>query len=88
MESQTSIEQQREDYARELKRRFEDYKQWAMTHWPIAEQPLDDAAFVASQREMELLTGSRLHPGRQPDAIPAGGQQQAQFEDVTPAPWP
>lgn len=88
MESQMSIEQQREDYARELKRRFADYKQWAITHWPVGEQPLNDAAFVASERELELLTGSRLHPGHQDGAPPAGGPQQAQFEDVTPAPWP
>ncbi|HZG18781.1 MAG TPA: hypothetical protein VE092_02105 [Herbaspirillum sp.] len=82
------VEQQREAYARELRQRFAAYKQWAIAHWPVAEQPLEDSAFVASERELELLTGSRLHPGRQSGAIPADDAQQAQFEDVTPAPWP
>ncbi|MCP3655278.1 hypothetical protein [Herbaspirillum sp.] len=83
-----AIEQQREDYARQLRLRFEEYKRWAIEHWPVAEQPLDDSAFIAAERELDLLTGTMLHPGRKPDSIPASGAQQAQFEDVTPAPWP
>ncbi|MBP1313186.1 type II secretory pathway pseudopilin PulG [Herbaspirillum sp. 1173] len=83
-----AIEQQREEYARQLRLRFEQYKRWAIEHWPVAEQPLDDSAFIAAERELDLLTGTMLHPGRKPDGIPASGAQQTQFEDVTPAPWP
>ncbi|NUU01277.1 hypothetical protein [Herbaspirillum robiniae] len=82
------IEAQREKYAQELQARFADYKRWAMANWPVKEQALTDAAFVAAQRELELITGAMLHPGRKPGATPAGGAQQPQFEDVTPAPWP
>jgi len=83
-----AIEQQREEYARQLRLRFEEYKRWAIEHWPVAEQPLDDSAFIAAERELDLLTGTMLHPGRKPHGVPANGAQQAQFEDVTPAPWP
>lgn len=83
-----SLEQQREEYARQLRARFGDYKRWAIEHWPVAEQPLEDTAFIAAERELELITGSMLHPGRKPDAVPDSPAQQTQFEDVTPAPWP
>lgn len=80
-------QRQRADYARELKQRFEQYQQWAIAHWPVAEQPLDEAAFVAARRELELMTGAMLHPGEADGAVPAG-KRDGGFEDVTPAPWP
>ncbi|MBP0597227.1 hypothetical protein J8I26_03875 [Herbaspirillum sp. LeCh32-8] len=83
-----TLERQRERYADELRARFAEYKRWAMANWPVQEQALTDAAFIAAERELELITGAMLHPGRQTGAVPAGGRQQAQFEDVTPAPWP
>ncbi|WDZ98291.1 hypothetical protein Herbaro_11025 [Herbaspirillum sp. WKF16] len=83
-----TLERQREQYAQELRARFADYKRWALANWPVKEQALGDAAFVAAERELALMTGAMLHPGRQPGAVPAGGKLQAQFEDVTPAPWP
>ncbi|EIJ47441.1 hypothetical protein GWL_16820 [Herbaspirillum sp. GW103] len=83
-----AIEQQREQYAAQLRARFEDYKRWAMAHWPVTDQPLQDSAFIAAERELELITGSMLHPGRKPDGIPAASAQPGQFEEVTPAPWP
>jgi hypothetical protein len=79
----------RQHYAQELHSRFEAYRQWAIAHWPVAEQPLTDAAFVAARRELDLMTGAMLHPGETPpdlSAPPAAGG--AQYEDVTPAPWP
>ncbi|KAF1041295.1 MAG: hypothetical protein GAK35_03419 [Herbaspirillum frisingense] len=81
-------DRQREQYAQELQARFADYKRWAMDNWPVREQALTDAAFVAAERELALMTGAMLHPGRKSGALPADGKQEAQFEDVTPAPWP
>lgn len=83
-----ALEQQRQDYARQLRTRFDDYKRWAIEHWPVAEQPLEDSAFIAAERELELITGSMLHPGRSSQSAPAEGRAQAQYQDVTPAPWP
>ncbi|TWC69947.1 hypothetical protein [Herbaspirillum sp. SJZ099] len=86
--SDAVVERQREHYAEELRTRFTDYKRWAMSNWPVKEQALTDAAFVAAERELELITGAMLHPGRKPDTASMGTGQQSQFEDVTPAPWP
>ncbi|MCA1323643.1 hypothetical protein [Herbaspirillum sp. alder98] len=82
-------QQRRLLYAQELQARFAAYRQWAIEHWPVAEQPLTESAFVAARRELELMTGAMLHPGEKPRdlaAPPAAGG--AQYEDVTPAPWP
>lgn len=83
-----ALQRRRDLYAEELQSRFAEYKRWAMANWPVKEQALTESAFVAAQRELELITGAMLHPGRQSGAVPADGPQQAQFEDVTPAPWP
>jgi hypothetical protein len=82
------IERQRERYAEELQARFDEYQRWAIANWPVKEQALTEAAFVAARRELQLITGAMLHPGRKPGAVPAGGPQAPQFEEVTPAPWP
>ncbi|QDD64689.1 hypothetical protein EJD96_11190 [Herbaspirillum seropedicae] len=82
------LARQRQDYARELRARFEQYKTWAITHWPVRGQPLEESAFVAAERELELITGTMLHPGGPSQAIPADGDEPGQFQQVTPAPWP
>jgi hypothetical protein len=85
----TTDELRRQQYAQELHARFEAYCQWAVEHWPVAEQPLTEVAFVAARRELELMTGAMLHPGKKPaDVAPPPAAGGAQYEDVTPAPWP
>ncbi|WP_240727342.1 hypothetical protein [Herbaspirillum seropedicae] len=54
----------------------------------MREQPLEESAFVAAERELELITGAMLHPGGPSQAIPADGDEPGQFQQVTPAPWP
>ena len=82
-------QQRRQQYAQELHARFDAYCRWAIQHWPVSEQALPESAFVAARRELELITGAMLHPGEKPRDVaapPAAGG--AQYEDVTPAPWP
>lgn len=73
----------REKYADELMRRYVELRRWAADNWPNAEQPLIASDFVAGDRELHLLLGSRLHVGNR-IARPGTGR----YEDVTPMPWP
>lgn len=73
----------RKQYAQEMVRRYVELRRWAMHNWPNTEQPLRAADFVASDRELQLLLGSRLHCGNQ-ETRAVG----ATYEDITPMPWP
>jgi hypothetical protein len=86
----------RDEYATEVMRRYQEFRLWAMQNWPVATQPLDDAAFYATERELKLLLGARLHPqdgaeskrpGPPPDQA-GSGDGDGEFRDVTPMPWP
>lgn len=85
MHAHPNESQAREQYAAELTQRYRELRRWAVEHWPNTEQPLEKSDFIASDRELLLLLGARLHAGaaRQP-APPAN----AQYQDVAPMPWP
>lgn len=74
----------REQYADELVRRYRELRRWAVENWPNTAQPLDASDFIATERELQLLLGARLHAGKQSDQAPA----KVQYQDVTPMPWP
>lgn len=81
----------REQYADELVRRYRELRRWAVKNWPNTSQPLAQSDFIASDRELLLLLGARLHT----DQRKAGATftetpppANAQYQDVTPMPWP
>ena len=76
--------QAREQYAEELMRRYLELRRWAVENWPNTSQPLQASDFIATDRELQLLLGARLNAGKHIDQHPA----KAQYEDVTPMPWP
>lgn len=80
--------QAREQYADELVRRYRELRRWAVENWPNTAQPLEASDFIATDRELQLLLGARLHASKQSDQPPANVQNQAQYQDVTPMPWP
>lgn len=82
--------QAREQYADELMRRYLELRRWAVENWPNTAQPLQASDFIATDRELQLLLGARLNSGKHADQRPANAQnaQNAQYEDVTPMPWP
>jgi len=84
MNAHSDESQARQQYADELMRRYLELRRWAVEHWPNTAQPLQAADFIATDRELQLLLGARLHAGKQEDQRPAS----AQYEDVTPMPWP
>ncbi|WP_034292884.1 hypothetical protein [Herbaspirillum sp. RV1423] len=84
MNAHSDEPQAREQYAEELIRRYRELRRWAVENWPNTAQPLEASDFVATDRELQLLLGARLHPGLASGRQPA----KAQYEDVTPMPWP
>ncbi len=76
-----------DQYAAELTRRFDEYVQWAITHWPKREFPLLPSDFSASRREISQIVGPKL--GDSEESNSAGLNRNAgQFRDMNPMPWP
>jgi hypothetical protein len=82
-------EEARREFIAELWRRFEALQEWAVSHWPDQQHPLSSADFVETRKEILSLrspAGSWNQPSQNNDAEPEQGG--AQYQDVTPAPWP
>jgi len=75
-----------EEYANELTARYIELRRWACEHWPNTAQPLTAADFIATERELGLLLGARLHPAGPDHDGPA--DPDSGYLDVTPMPWP
>lgn len=84
-------EEARREFIAELWRRFETLQEWAVSHWPDQQHPLSSADFVEARKEILSLrspAGSLNQPAMRDAAEPAPEQGGAQYQDVTPAPWP
>lgn len=82
-------EEARREFIAELWRRFETLQEWAVSHWPDQQHPLSSADFVETRKEILSLrspAGSLNQPVQKDEAEPEQGG--AQYQDVTPAPWP
>ncbi|OEZ95672.1 hypothetical protein JAB9_30990 [Janthinobacterium sp. HH107] len=82
-------EEARREFIAELWRRFEALQEWAVSHWPDQQHPLSSADFVETRKEILSLrspAGSLNQPSQKDEAEPEQGG--AQYQDVTPAPWP
>ncbi|OEZ89493.1 hypothetical protein JAB8_24960 [Janthinobacterium sp. HH106] len=82
-------EEARREFIAELWRRFEALQEWAVSHWPDQQHPLSSADFVETRKEILSLrspAGSLGQPSQNNEAEPEQGG--AQYQDVTPAPWP
>ena len=82
-------EEARREFIAELWRRFEALQEWAVSHWPDQQHPLSSADFVETRKEILSLrspAGSLNQPSLNNEAEPEQGG--AQYQDVTPAPWP
>ncbi|OEZ49937.1 hypothetical protein JAB1_10500 [Janthinobacterium sp. MP5059B] len=83
------LEETRREFVAELWRRFEALQEWAVSHWPDQHNPLSSADFVEARKEILSLrspAGSLNQPAQRNEAEPEQGG--AQYQDVTPAPWP
>ena len=82
-------EEARREFIAELWRRFEALQEWAVSHWPDQQHPLSSADFVETRKEILSLrspAGSLNQSSLNNEAEPEQGG--AQYQDVTPAPWP
>lgn len=79
-----------DQYAAELTRRFDEFVQWAFAHWPKPEFPLLPSDFAESRREISQIAGWKLGDADEHDELPrpAYGNDDRQFRDVNPMPWP
>ncbi len=73
-----------DQYASELARRFDELTRWAIDNWPQHDTPLMQSDFEASRMEFGAILGARLSQGH--DSPP--GDEQRQYVQVNPAPWP
>jgi hypothetical protein len=72
-------------YADELTRRFEEFTDWAINHWPQKNYPLLPSDFAESRREISVILGQRLNEGQ---TLPPPEEGGPQYIDVNPTPWP
>jgi len=85
-----------EIYAAEVNRRFEEWVRWSIEHWPRPDQPLTESDFEAARRELSEILGPRLgeeeQSGRPVDLVPdppgLAPDEDRQFRDMNPMPWP
>ena len=83
-----------EAYATEVLRRYDEFRAWAIGHWPNPDDPLASGDFTAGRQELAVLLDARLDGRAATAPAPAGVGEAAadpdagQFLPVTPAPWP
>ena len=83
-----------EAYAAEVLRRYDDFRAWAIEHWPHRDDPIASTDFTAGRQELTVLLDARLdgQPTRAPHQEVAAEEvvnpDADQFLQVTPAPWP
>lgn len=75
-----------EEYANELMSRYLELRRWACEYWPNTAQPLAATDFIATERELKLLLGARLHLSEPADDGPTN--PDSGYVDITPMPWP
>lgn len=82
--------EQCDQYAAELTRRFDELVKWALSNWPKPEYPLLSSDFAQSRREISQIVGAKLGEGEESghDQRPAFGNDDRQFRDMNPMPWP
>lgn len=90
--------EERDRYAQELTRRFEEFTRWAIVNWPDKRFPLLESDFVQSRREIAQIAGPKLAEGETDEqdsasmptenTAPGIPVDAKQYVDVTPAPWP
>lgn len=76
-----------DEYASELTRHFEEFTHWAIANWPQKNYPLMQSDFAEARREISVILGRKLQEG-QTSTAPPSAQENADYIDVNPAPWP
>jgi hypothetical protein len=77
-----------DQYASEVTRRFEEFTQWAIQHWPNQDLRLMKSDFNQARQELSRILGPRLSESctDEADAMPA--RESARYVALRPTPWP
>ncbi len=77
-----------DQYAAEMVRRFEALTTWAIENWPHHDFPLMQSDFAESRREIAKIVGPKLGEGDPNAPSSPPDDQDGQYIDMNPAPWP
>lgn len=83
-----------EAYAAEVLRRYDEFRAWAIDHWPHRDDPIASADFTAGRQELTILLDARLDGQPSPPAHQEAAAENVadpdadQYRQVTAAPWP
>lgn len=84
--------EKRDEYAKEFNRRFDEFTSWAIEHWPVESFQLMQSDFSQSGKELSEILGPKLAKGESDSinrrAITPQSNQEPQYINVTPMPWP
>ena len=80
--------EQLDQYAAELVRRFDELTKWAIENWPNHDFPLMHSDFAESRRELSNIVGPKLGEGTPELPAEPSADNQRQYIDTNPTPWP
>jgi len=80
-------QEQSDQFATEMAKRFEEFIQWATENWPNRDLPLLASDFEASRREIQHILGTKLSQVQSSEAGPPASES-VQYVNMNPAPWP
>jgi len=80
----------RDQFAKELARRFDEFTAWAIENWPVKSFPLMQSDFVESGKELSKILGQKLaaDEGENHGNMASPSELEPQYVNVTPMPWP
>lgn len=76
------------NFATEMKRRFEELTEWAITHSPQLRMPFSKADFEVCRKEIEKLAERDLDMGERNASLPEPSENGPQYVNMNPTPWP
>ncbi|HVK93952.1 MAG TPA: hypothetical protein VM571_04420 [Noviherbaspirillum sp.] len=80
-----------DQYAVDVAKRFEEFVQWAIAHWPNREFPLLESDFEQCRREIAEILGPKLGDGNETDDRSSEAINEPntrQYVNMNPMPWP
>jgi len=83
-----STQEQKVQFAAEMKQRFEDFANWAVSASTASGNALNTGDFEPCRKEIAKLAERDFDIGERNAAIPEPSEDGPQYVSVSPAPWP
>ncbi len=76
-------------FAAEYARRFDELTQWAINSWPDQRLPLKESDLKVQRAALIQILVEKLADNTDPQRPSYGrGQDEPQYSDLNPSPWP